>query len=68
MADGDGTSSGVGMGMIIGLLLVVILLIGGGYYFFAGGHSGGASSSPANAVAGAAEGAGHTVSGTVNVK
>ena len=67
MADGDGTSSGVGMGMIIGLLIVVILLIGGGYYFF--GHAGGgASSSPANAVAGAAEGAGHTVSGTVNVK
>ena len=65
MADGDGTSSGVGMGMIIGLLVVVILVLGGGYYMFAG-HS--AAPNPANAVAGAAEGAGHTVSGTVNVK
>lgn len=54
MADGDGTASGVGMGMIIGLLIVVILLIGGGYYFFAG-HGGG--STPAS-----------TVSGSVTVK
>ena len=63
MAEGDGTSSGVGMGMIIGLLVVVILLLGGGFYFF-GGHSGGAS----NPVAAAADGATHTVSGTVAVK
>ena len=54
MADGDGTSSGVGMGMIIGLLIVVIILIGGGFYFF-GGHGGG--STPAS-----------TVTGTVSVK
>jgi hypothetical protein len=50
MADGDGTSSGVGMGMIIGLLIVVIILIGGGFYFF-GGHSGGAVA-PASSVTG----------------
>jgi len=62
MADGDGASTGVGMGMIIGLLVVVVLLLGGGFYFF-GGHSGGS-----NPVAAAADGAGHTVSGTVNVK
>ena len=54
MADGDGTSSGVGMGMIIGLLIVVIILIGGGFYVF-GGHGGG--STPAS-----------TVTGTVSVK
>lgn len=62
MADGDGTSSGVGMGMIIGLLVVVVLLLGGGFYFF-GGHSG-----ASNPVSAAADSAGHTVSGTVNVK
>ena len=62
MADDDGTSTGVGMGMIIGLLVVVVLLLGGGYYFLSG-RSGGS-----NPVSAAADGAGHTVSGTVNVK
>ncbi len=63
MADGDGTSSGVGMGMIIGLLVVVILLIGGGYYFFGAGHTlvGSGTSNPT-------QGGGTAVSGTVNVK
>jgi len=63
MADGDGTSSGVGMGMIIGLLIVVILLIGGGYYFFGGGHvvSGSGTSNPTRS-------GGTTVSGTATVK
>ena len=62
MADGDGTSSGVGMGMIIGLLVVVILLLGGGYYFI-GGHS-----SSSNPVSAAADGATHSVTGTVTAK
>jgi len=63
MADGDGTSSGVGMGMIIGLLVVVILLLGGGYYFFGGGHvvSGSGTSNPTQS-------GGTTVSGTATVK
>ena len=58
MADGDntssGTSSGVGMGMIIGLLLVVVILIAGGIYFF-GGHST-VASNPATQVASAGSG------------
>ena len=62
MADGDGTSQGVGMGMIIGLLVVVIILLGGGFYFF-GGHGGGS-----NPVSAAADGATHTVTGTVTAK
>jgi hypothetical protein len=63
MADGDGTSSGVGMGMIIGLLLVVILMIGGGFYFFGGGHvvSGSGVSSPT-------QGGGTAISGSATVK
>lgn len=63
MADGDGTSSGVGMGMIIGLLLVVIILIGGGFYFFGGGHvvSGSGTSNPTQS-------GGTTVTGTATVK
>ncbi len=63
MADGDNTSSGVGMGMIIGLLIVVLIVVVGGIYLF-GGHG----SSPASQVASAAGGATHSVSGTVNVQ
>ena len=64
MADGegDGTSSGVGIGMIIGLLVVVIVLLGGGFYVF--GSHGGAS----NTVSTAADGATHTGTGTVTAK
>lgn len=66
MANGDGTSSGVGMGMIIGLLLVVVILIAGGFYFFGG--RGGGSSNPVGQVASAAGSAGgHTISGTATV-
>ena len=60
MADGDNTASGVGMGMIIGLLLVAIVLIGGGLYLFGGR----AATNPVAAVA--SEG-GHTISGTATV-
>ena len=62
MADGDNTSSGMGMGMIIGLLIVVLIVIVGGIYLF-GGHG----SSPAGQVASAAGGATHTISGTATV-
>lgn len=66
MADGDNTSSGVGMGMIIGLLLVVLIVVAGGIYFL-GGRGGVSAANPASQVASAASGAGHTVSGTVTV-
>jgi hypothetical protein len=65
MANGDGTSSGVGMGMIIGLLLVVVILIAGGFYIFGGRTS--APANPAAQVASAASGTAHTVSGSVTV-
>lgn len=63
MADGDSSSTGVGMGMIIGLLIVVILLVGGGFYFFGGSHvaSGSGVSTPTAS-------GGTTVSGTVTAK
>ena len=64
MADGDNTSSGVGMGMIIGLLLVVLVVVAGGIYLFGGRTS---APNPAAQVASAAGGAAHTVSGTVTV-
>ena len=64
MANEDGTSSGIGMGMIIGLLLVVVILIAGGFYVFGGR---GAPANPATQVASAAGGAAHTVSGSVTV-
>ncbi len=63
MADGDNTSSGMGMGMIIGLLIVVLIVIVGGIYLF-GGHG----SSPAAPVAAATSGAAHTISGTATVQ
>lgn len=62
---GDGSAGGVGMGMIIGLLVVLLIVVAGGFYFF-GGHSGGGGSS--NPVAAAADGATHTVTGTVTAK
>lgn len=61
MANGDNTSTGVGMGMIIGLLLVAIILIGGGLYVFGGRGA----SNPAAAVASAGD---HTISGSATVK
>jgi flagellar motor component MotA len=60
---GDGSSTGVGMGMIIGLLVVLLIVVGGGFYLF-GGHA----SAPANPVAAVADGATHTVTGTVTAK
>jgi hypothetical protein len=61
MAEGDGTSSGVGMGMIIGLLLVILVVLAGGFYMFGGRHA------ASNPVAAVADSAGHTVSGSVSV-
>jgi hypothetical protein len=59
MADGNNTASGVGMGMIIGLLLVLLIMAAAAYVLVAG-----RGASPGQAVSDA----GHTVSGTVNVK
>ena len=68
MADGESTAGGMGMGMIIGLLLVLLVVIVGGFMLFGGGRASNPVASAGQAVSGAAEGAGHTVSGTVNVK
>ncbi len=65
MADSDNTSSGVGMGMIIGLLLVVLVVVAGGIYLFGGRSS---APNPAAQVASAAGGATHTISGTATVQ
>jgi hypothetical protein len=61
MADGNNTASGVGMGMIIGLLVVLLIVAAAGYVLLAG-H--GSPASPTQAISDA----GHTVSGTVNIK
>ncbi len=63
MTNEDNTSSGVGLGMIIGLLVVLLIVVAGGFYFF-GGRGGGAS----NPVAAATDGATHTITGTVTTK